>query len=125
MDRGEFAALRQGLQKTQKEMSQLLGTSLRSVQSFEQGWRKVPGHIERQMLFLLAMKKGVKDLRPCWEIQTCCLENREKCPAWEFQVGHLCWFMTGTRCQGKVYGTWARKIKRCRGCKVFGANVKS
>ncbi len=124
MDAGEFSALRRRLQKTQKEMAQLLGASVRSIQSFEQGWRRVPGHIERQVLFLLAMKKGVKELRPCWEIQGCCLENREECPAREFRVGHLCWFITGTRCQGKVYATWARKIKQCRKCQVFNANVK-
>ena len=121
----EFSLLRQRLQKTQKEMSQLLGVSLRSVQSFEQGWRRVPAHVERQILFLLAMKKGAKNLRPCWDMQSCCLENREECPAWEFQVGHLCWFISGTRCQGKVHGTWAKKISRCKQCKVFAANVKS
>ena len=65
MDSGEFSALRRRMQKTQKEMAQLLGVSLRSVQSFEQGWRKVPVHIERQMLFLQAMKKGTKNLLPC------------------------------------------------------------
>ncbi len=35
MDSKEFSLLRQRLQKTQKEMSQLLGVSLRSVQSAE------------------------------------------------------------------------------------------
>jgi len=35
-------------------MAQLLGTSLKAIQSFEQGWRNIPVHIERQMLFLLA-----------------------------------------------------------------------
>ena len=40
-------------------MAQILGSSLKAVQSFEQGWRKIPVHVERQMLFLLAMKKGV------------------------------------------------------------------
>ena len=125
MDSKEFSLLRQRLRKTQREMSQLLGVSLRSVQSFEQGWRRVPAHVERQMLFLLAMKKGAKGLRPCWEIQKCCLENRKECPAWEFQVGHLCWFISGTRCQGKVYRTWAKKINRCKQCRVFSSNVKS
>jgi len=125
MESKEFSLLRERLGKTQKEMSQLLGVSLRSVQSFEQGWRRVPAHVERQILFLLAMKKGTRTLRPCWEVQKCCLENREECPAWEFQVGHLCWFINGTRCQGKAQGTWAKKMSRCRQCKVFAANVKS
>ena len=123
MDSREFSALRQRLQKTQKEMSQLLGTSIRAVQSFEQGWRKVPSHVERQILFLLAMKKGIKNLRPCWEIRKCAVERRQACPAWEFRVGHLCWFISGTRCQGKALGSWAQKIRVCRKCKTFATNV--
>ena len=31
-----------------------------------------PVHIERQVLFLLALQKGrAKDARPCWDIQNC------------------------------------------------------
>jgi len=123
MDSREFSALRQRLQKTQKEMSQLLGTSIRAVQSFEQGWRKVPSHVERQILFLLAMKKGIKNLRPCWEIRKCAVERRQACPAWEFRVGHLCWFISGTLCRGKALGSWGQKIKVCKKCKTFATNV--
>ena len=50
MNRKEFSRIRQHLGKTQKEMAQLLGTSVKAIQSFEQGWRSVPGHIERQAL---------------------------------------------------------------------------
>ena len=68
MDNKEFLSFRRRFQKTQKQMSQLLGTSLKAIQSFEQGWRKVPGYIERQMLFLLRMKKGIaEDSRLCWD----------------------------------------------------------
>jgi hypothetical protein len=123
MDSREFLALRQRLQKTQKEMSQLLGISLRAVQSFEQGWRKVPTHVERQMLFLSAMKRGFENRRACWEIRGCSLPVREACPAWEFGVGQLCWFLSGTLCQGKAQRSWAQKIKICRKCRVFAANV--
>jgi DNA-binding XRE family transcriptional regulator len=52
METKEFYSFRRRFQKTQKEMSHLLGTSLKAIQSLEQGWRKVPGYIERQMLFL-------------------------------------------------------------------------
>ncbi len=123
MDSREFLALRQGLQKTQREMSQLLGISVRAVQSFEQGWRKVPTHVERQMLFLSAVKKGLENMRPCWEIRGCSPQARQACPAWELRVGQLCWFISGTLCQGKAQRSWARKIRICRKCKVFAANV--
>ena len=123
MDAREFSSLRLKLQKTQKQMSQLLGTSLRAVQSFEQGWRKVPVHIERQVIFLKAMKRGIDKIRPCWEIRGCSMVNRQACPAWEFQVGHLCWFINGTICQGKVLGNWSKKMKVCRKCPVFATNL--
>jgi hypothetical protein len=101
-------------------MSELLGTSLRAVQSFEQGWRKVPFHIERQALLLLTMRRARSgQVRPCWEIRRCPTSTRETCPAWEFDAGHLCWFINGTMCEGKPQGSWSRKMKVCRNCEVF------
>lgn len=125
MDNKEFQALRGKLEKTQKEMSQLLGTSLKAVQSFEQGWRKVPVHIERQMLFLRALQKGGgENIRPCWDIRGCPPQTRQACPAWEFHVGHLCWFINGTICQGKAQESWSKKMKICRKCEVFAGHMK-
>jgi hypothetical protein len=36
------------LGKTQKQMARLLGISIRTIQSYEQGLRKIPVHTERQ-----------------------------------------------------------------------------
>ncbi len=120
MDHKEFQLYRQEFQKTQKQMAEVLGTSLKAVQSFEQGWRKVPVHIERQMLFLRAMKNGKsKEARPCWDIQRCSAQTRQTCPAWEFEVGNLCWFINGTICRGKSQDSWSKKMKVCRQCRVF------
>jgi DNA-binding XRE family transcriptional regulator len=120
MDSQEFHSSRQQLQKTQKQIAELLGISIKAVQSFEQGWRKVPVHIERQMLLLVTMKRGGrKDNRPCWEIRKCSSETRQACPAWEFDAGALCWFINGTLCQGKPQNNWGNKMKVCRRCKVF------
>lgn len=125
MDDKDFHFLRQKLQKTQKQMSELLGTSLKAVQSFEQGWRKVPVHIERQVLFLLAMKRGNREeISPCWDIQRCPPRMRGACPAWEFHSGHLCWFINGTICKGKAQGSWRQKMKLCWKCKVFAPLMK-
>jgi len=120
MDKGEFSDLRKSLGKTQKQMAQLLGTSLKAVQSFEQGWRKVPAYIERQMLFLLAMKgHSSRDSAPCWVLQNCPDALRRECPAWELQIGHLCWFINGTICRGQAQVNWSEKMKICRRCNVF------
>lgn len=120
MNAKEFGAVRLRLRITQKEMAGLLGKSLRSVQSFEQGWRVIPEHIERYLLYLVYMKKFGEDGRaPCWEMNNCAISARERCPAWEFNTGHLCWFINGTICQGTVHGNWSDKMKFCRECCVF------
>ncbi len=120
MNNKKFLSIRHKLQKTQKQIAELLGLSLKAVQSFEQGWRNIPVHAERQMLFLLAMKrKGEQKSPTCWEIRECPPWQRSQCPAWEFNCGHLCWFINGTICQGKPMANWQKKIKICQKCSVF------
>ncbi len=120
MDREEFTHFRKRLNKTQKQLAQLLGTSLKAVHSYEQGWRAVPGHIERQSLFLAVMKlRTSKSNKSCWTIKRCPLERRKRCPAWEFQTGDLCWFINGTICEGTVQRDWKEKMKICRSCEVL------
>ena len=125
MDSKEFKALRKKLDKTQKQIGQLMGTSLKAIQSFEQGWRKVPPHVERQILFLQVLKRGIsEEARRCWDIRACPSQTRDACPAWEFNAGHLCWFINGTICQGKAQGSWPQKMKVCRKCEVFSDSMK-
>jgi DNA-binding XRE family transcriptional regulator len=122
MTKREFSVIRSHLGKTQAQMAQLLGISLKAVQSFEQGWRNIPVHTERQTLFLLSLQgKGLKKRRPCWTVKKCSRETRENCPAWEFHAGQMCWLINGTICAGKPQKSWAQKMKRCRKCEVFEA----
>ena len=125
MEAAEFRWIRQKFFKTQKEMSELLGVSLKAVQSFEQGWRSIPAYVERQALFLLAMKRGTRQrVSSCWEIRRCPREMQETCPAWEIRSGHLCWFINGTICHGKPRKTWSQKMVLCRKCEVFASFMK-
>ena len=73
MRKGEFSDIRSFLGKTQKELAQLLGTSLKAIQSFEQGWRRIPVHVERQVLFLLAhhLPQSGERKQNCWIIKNC------------------------------------------------------
>lgn len=120
MEQHEFKEIRAILKKTQKEMAQLIGTSIKAVHSYEQGWRRIPHHVERQLLFLLVRReKKNEDLKKCWEVLNCPDELKKKCPAWEFNSGDLCWFINGTICNGKVHKTWREKIQECRICPVF------
>jgi len=116
----EFSALRKKLEKTQKQMAQLLGTSIKAIHSYEQGWRTIPVHVERQLYFLITRKLcGNHGAQPCWDIRSCPQEQREQCPAWEFSTGDLCWFINGTICDGNVHDSWKEKMKLCRTCDVF------
>ena len=125
MNKREFVEIRRHLEKTQNQMAQILGVSPKAVQSFEQGWRKIPAHVERQVLFLWALKKDTaKGMRPCWEIRGCPPEICRRCPAWEFKAGKLCWFINGTICRGNVQDSWIKKMRICRKCPVFAANMK-
>jgi DNA-binding XRE family transcriptional regulator len=120
VDNKVFSRIRRDLGKTQKQTAELLGTSLKAVQSFEQGWRNIPVHIERQVLFLFAQKKAQeREHAPCWAIESCPMETRQKCPAWEFKCGNLCWFINGTICHGEVQASWRKKMEECRKCEVF------
>ena len=120
MDKEEFSFIRRSLGKTQRQISELLGNSLKAVQSFEQGWRSIPVHIERQMLFLFAMKRNnERKQAPCWRIMKCPIKIRKKCHAWEFRIGYLCWFINGTICHGHAQENWREKMAFCRNCTVF------
>ncbi len=119
MDKEEFFRVRSYLKKTQRQMAQLLGVSQKGIESFEQGWRNIPVHVERQMLFLVAKKDTDRTREPCWELMKCRGEAREKCPAWEFKCGELCWFINGTLCEGEAQRRWEDKMIRCRKCNVF------
>jgi len=94
----EFVVLRKMLRKTQAQMAQLLGVSLKAIHSYEQGWRVIPAHAERQLLFLVSrIRRNKKTQKACWTVKNCPEENKKNCPAWEFKAGQLCWLiLTGT-----------------------------
>ncbi|MFC1874062.1 helix-turn-helix domain-containing protein [Chloroflexota bacterium] len=124
MESKEFSLIRHYLGKTQSQLARLLCVSLKSIQSFEGGWREVPTYAQRQLLVLLSLKRTLNEsTKPCWEIKNCPDEWRDNCAAWEFKAGQLCWFINGTFCQGECQNDWENKIKICRQCEVFQAMI--
>lgn len=116
----EFTAFRKLLKKSQRDMSRLLGLSIKAVHSYEQGRRKVPGSVERQVFFLYSrLRVPLEGARMCWTAKHCPPDRKHQCPAWEFNCGTLCWFISGTFCQGAAQKTWDDKIRICRNCEVF------
>ncbi len=120
MDSEQFSQIRKRLRKTQKELAELMGTSLKAICSYEQGWRSVPTHVERQLYFLLCQKADSENTRQeCWNILDCPEDRKVNCPAWEFKAGKLCWFINGTICACKSQKNWHDKIEICRKCEVM------
>jgi len=124
VDKTEFSYFRKKLNKTQKQMAQLLGTSLKAIHSYEQGWRHIPTHVERQLFFLLSRLYAKKNkLKPCWTIKKCPPKIKRQCPAYEFGAGKLCWFINGTICNGTAQKTWKEKMNICRTCEVLTSMI--
>jgi len=120
MENTDFLQIRKRLGKTQKELAALLGTSLKAVSSYEQGWRGIPAHVERQLFFLLSQKSGKRhNMKNCWETKRCPEKKRRQCPAWEFDAGQICWFINGTICNSTTKTSWEEKIEVCKECQVM------
>lgn len=119
MDSAHFTIVRKTLKKTQAALAELLGVSVKAVHSYEQGWRKIPAHVERQMYFLISRqgKKGKKN--PCWSVNRCPPTVKKNCPAWEFKAGDMCWLIHGTQCRGHLLHDAKDIMGRCRKCQVI------
>lgn len=120
MKREEFVRFRKKMKRTQVQMAHLLGLSIKAVHSYEQGWRGIPSHVERQLLYLASrLGGGVYGQTPCWVVKKCPEERRRNCPAWEFNAGEACWFIGGTHCCGTAHKSWKEKMKVCRQCDML------
>lgn len=119
MNPEEFSRIRVYLKKTQRQLAALLGTSVKAVQSFEQGWRNITPHAERQLLFLLSAAAQTNSEKSCWQVRKCTGAMKQQCPAFEFHQGRRCWFVNGTICRGKAAKSWPEKMVKCRKCSFF------
>ncbi len=117
----DFAAVRRELGLSQTEFAALLAVSPRTVQSCEQGWRKPSPAVEKSaLLLLLSSRNGPRFRdRTCWNVVDCPPHVRQGCLAYLSRQGHLCWFLTGTICQGERQDTWREKISICLQCIFF------
>ncbi|MFH1218087.1 MAG: helix-turn-helix transcriptional regulator [Pseudomonadota bacterium] len=120
MELNELIRIRNKLAKTQKQLAAILGISVRTIRSYEQGTRSIPSYIERQLYFILSQKnETLATGRLCWDVKKCPRERRERCPAWEFKCGALCWFINGTVCECATRESWNDKMAVCHKCEVL------
>lgn len=119
LDGPAFGRLRQSLGLSQKRTAAHLGVSLKTVESYEQGWRPVPANIERLLYFLLfKLRPGaLEGVPPCWKACACPPERRRECSAHLSREGHYCWFLTGKVCAPP----WDEEggAVACRACAFF------
>ncbi len=124
MIKEEFVKIRKRLGKTQKEISLLLGISHKTVESYEQGFRNVPGNVERilyYLLFKLNMDKLDKEIL-CWNVKDCPVDIREHCIAWLASEGFFCWFLTGKTCIHEEFLSGGAS-ENCFSCSFFRENL--
>ena len=120
MEGAQFSQIRRTLGKSQRQLARLLGVSAKAIQSFEQGWRRIPSSAERQLLLLLCLKSSSnKASSPCWAVRRCSDRWKANCPSWEFNAGRLCWLVNGTFCRGQLQESWQKKMELCQGCEVY------
>jgi hypothetical protein len=103
---------------SQSELASLAGISSRAIQSYEQGWRQPSDLVERMLLLLLMAHRhgaGLSRFR-CWEQKECPPGVRGRCIAYVTRQGHLCWFLTGTMCEGRRQKCWSDKMRACLDC---------
>jgi len=114
-------AIRQELGTTQAELAQLVGFSLRAIQSCEEGWRHPGPALETLVLLLLIAHRnggGMRTFR-CWEIKDCPEDRCRQCITFRTGQGHLCWFLSGTLCGNQRDRDWEQKRTNCIKCKLF------
>lgn len=105
--RGEFGA-------TQAQLAMAMGTSVKAIQSYEQGWRNVPTRALLQLLVLLAIRRRRQvDAAPCWDILRCTPEMQKGCPSFTFGDGQFCWLVCAGG--GKCRCASRRRVRRTRG----------
>jgi DNA-binding transcriptional regulator YiaG len=117
----EVKRLRLLLGVTQEGLANALGISTKAVQSYEQGWRKTPLRVVKQMLTLVAMhREDYSHSKPCWEVRSCDAEFVATCPARTITHGRYCWAVASKSC-AKARGDKDPSVLGCLDCEVVRA----
>jgi len=117
----DLKAVRNRIGLSQSEFADLIGVSLRTVQSCEQGWRNPSPAVEKAALLLLMARRHGSEFsaHTCWESVRCSEGERHGCLVYKTRQGHLCWLLSGHICKGLRLHSWEDKMKLCTECDFF------
>ena len=118
--------VRKSLGRTQAELAAALGISVKAVQSYEQGWRRVPTRTVIQLLVLLDLQeRSTEGQAPCWEIRGCAPDLKQQCAAYTMTQGRFCWFVGAKTCLGEeAQEDGEEKVLPCLACPVVQRLLK-
>ena len=118
---GVFRHVRDALGITQREMAIILGLSDKAIQSYEQGWRKTPESVFRTLnvVYVTHRLRNRRGAFACWKARGCPAEMRKNCRTFKMGAGHLCWLVSGNKCNGQEFRTFEEKNQVCQRCKVY------
>ena len=110
--------VRDELGLSQSQFADLAGVSTRAIQSCEQGWRTPSSALERTILLLLLAYRNGRELGDlaCWETRDCPADVRDGCLVFWCRQGHICWLLSGNKCDGRPMRTWKEKKTACGEC---------
>jgi transcriptional regulator with XRE-family HTH domain len=121
VDITSLRSIREALAKSQREMADLLGISVRAVQSYEQGWRALPSSVQKLavLLLLLRQREEKPALPSCWEITECDPEKTASCYSRSCGKGQLCWLVTNDKQRCRWMADHEDALQACSRCPVM------
>jgi DNA-binding XRE family transcriptional regulator len=121
VDITSLRSVREALRKSQHDLADLLGVSLRAVQSYEQGWRRTPLDVQKLAILMLYLQRRNGDPLPppCWAIRGCDTASRAACSAREFGGGHFCWLFSSATQRCRTRAGQDGSLSACAECPVM------
>ena len=116
----DLLKIREALGKSQSEFAEVLGVSLRAIQSYEQGWRATPPLVQKMaVLLMLLQNQKTNKVQPCWKVKGCASQDVAHCRGAQVGGGCFCWMVSGNIHDGKKLKSWEAKAAKCRKCDVL------
>jgi DNA-binding XRE family transcriptional regulator len=114
----ELKRLRTIMGWTQCQAATFLGLSKKAIESYEQGWRRIPERVLQDLLTLVAAKRRYPgSFRPCFKVLNCPDTFRDVCFCRSKMAGRFCW-LTASACCHQNHPEFGKGMTVCLRCPV-------